>query len=162
MKPLMKIKDVFWDKDNLLQEAKSLEKTCLILGTQGNTVKLVPMNERTPCLLKFYKDFEKKYDNNLGEVSVSYMYINAEETTTREIENNPKDIQCVFNILLLGDKNKVEFKDVGEFSYNKAAILNTPHMHRAVSSTDIILCCIGFRDLSYEEVICKVKSKINS
>lgn len=169
MEPLIKIKDVFWNREDLLQEAKLLKETSYVFGTPPKIVRAFPMNERTPCLLKFYKDFEKKYGSNLGEVSVSYMYIDAEEEypwhvdeeITKTTGNNPKGVLCAFNVLLLGDENKVEFKDVGEFSY-KAAIFNTSHMHRVAPSTDRILCRIGFRDLSYEEMVRKVKTKINN
>lgn len=169
MEPLFHIKKQFWDKDELLEEALEVKQKSYTFTNGITIVRAYPMNEYTPALLKFYKTFTDKFKGDWGEVSVSYMYINAgeeypwhsDEEVTKKTGNNTKGVLCAFNIILAGENDEVEFKDVGKFTYS-SAVFNTSHLHRVSPSSDRIIARIGFRDLSYEDVVRKITDQINT
>jgi hypothetical protein len=162
--PLVRITHEFWDSAELLKEALDVKQGSFVFGAEPDIVRAHPMNERTPNLVNFYKDFGDKYKGNWGEVSVSYMYVDAgesypwhvDEEITKKTGNNPKGVLCAFNIVLLGETSEVEFKNLGSYTY-KAALFNTSIMHRITPKTDRIIARIAFRDLSFEDVVQRIK-----
>ena len=169
MEPLFHIKISFWDKEELLSEALEVKQKSYSFTNGVSIVRAFPMNEHTPALVKFYKNFLDTFKGDWGEVSVSYMYINAgeeypwhiDEEVTKKTGNNVKGVLSAFNILLAGENNEVEFEGLGKYKYN-AAVFNTSHLHRVSPASDRIIARIGFRDYSYEDVVRKITDQINT
>ena len=166
MEPLTRITKDFWDEEMLLNEALKVKEMSFSFPRGDTIIRAFPMNERTPALVILYKDFLDKFKCDWGEVSVSYMYINAGEIypwhidneITKTTGNNAKGVLCAFNILLSGEENEVEFERYGKYRY-KSAILNTSHYHRVSPKSDRIIARLAFRDYSYEDVIQKISNQ---
>lgn len=164
--PLYHVKRTFWDEEELLNEALEVKEKSFSFPRSGTIIRAFPMSEQTPALIRLYKDFLDKFKRDWGEVSVSYMYINAGEIYPWHIDNeitkvtggNTKGVLCAFNILLSGEENEVEFEGHGKYSY-KSAILNTSHYHRVSPKSDRIIARLAFRDYSYEDVVRKISNQ---
>lgn len=165
--PLTRLTEEFWDLDALRQEALEQKQGAYLFPTTAVTIRAVPLSDRTPELTRMFKAFIKKYGDNFGLTSCSYMYIDAGEEYPYHVDNvvgqrvsDLPPVLCTINILVEGSETAVEFKNLGEYTY-KAAVFNTSVMHRITPKTDRIIARISFRELSYEKVVQQIKRTID-
>lgn len=164
--PLTRLTEQFWDVDALRREALEQKQSAYLFPTKAVTIRAVPLSDRTPELTRMFKEFTKKYGDNFGLTSCSYMYIDAGEEYPYHVDNvvgqkvsDLPPVLCTINILVEGSETAVEFKNLGEYTY-KAAVFNTSVMHRITPKTDRIIARISFRELSFEDVVQRIKGYI--
>jgi hypothetical protein len=157
--PLYHLTEKFWDYDDLRSEAMKMKKDALEFRDDPIIIRALPATDQTPALNELKQSFEKKYTQDFGIISYSYMYINAGEDYPWHVDNvaakavsDLPPVQCAINILVSGEENDVEFITHGYYNY-KAALFNTSIKHRITPKTDRIITRISFRERVYSEVL---------